>query len=106
MSKAYGGTMTGAMMFMGGYGVHMTPFLSQLGNAASHGCVRMEDAGIYAIWKLALDTPNANITVQILKGKQDGIAPAGRAPFQGGSLQKIEDVSGRPKGGRAGALKL
>jgi hypothetical protein len=105
VSRAYGGTMTGAMMYMGGFGVHMTPFLSQLGKPASHGCVRMEDAGIYTLWKLALDTPNANITVQVLDGTdEEAIPPEGKAPYQGGKLQPIEDVSGRPQGGRAGAM--
>lgn len=101
-SQSYGGTMTGAMMYSGGYGVHMTPFLSKLGSAASHGCVRMEDAGIYEIWLLAKDTPNANITINILSGNVAGQAPAGKAPYQGGKLQKIEDRSGKPAGGRLG----
>jgi hypothetical protein len=105
-SRAYGGTMTGAMMYNGGFGVHMTPFLSKLGTPASHGCVRMEDAGIYTLWKLAMGTPNANITVQILDGEREGIPPKGLAPYKGGKLQPVEDISGRPRGGRSGALKV
>lgn len=104
VSKAYGGTMTGAMMFMGGYGIHMTPFIWKLGTAASHGCVRMEDAGVYQLWKLALGTPNVNITVEILEGEHEGTPPEGRAPVQGGKPQPIEDKSGRPKGGRDGVM--
>jgi len=81
----------------------MTPFLAELGRPASHGCIRMEDAGIYKIWELAIGVPNSNIFVNVLSGQNNATAPSGKAPYEGGYLQKIENKIGRPSGGRLGA---
>ncbi len=110
VSRTYNNSpMTGALMYSGGYAIHMTPYTGFLGRRASKGCVRMEDAGLYKIWTL-MGGPRgkSNVTVQVLAGKHHvGKAPAGKAPSQGGKMQAVEnsDKAIRPEGGRLTGFK-
>lgn len=52
-SKKYDNApMPHSIFFSGGYAIHATPHVSNLGRAASHGCIRLHPANAYSLYNM------------------------------------------------------
>lgn len=63
-SRKYDGSpMPYAMFFRGGYAIHGTGSIRQLGRPASHGCVRLAPGNARALFEIVRDYGGARIVV-------------------------------------------
>ena len=51
-SRKYGGAMPHSVFFRGGYAIHGTYYVKQLGKPASHGCIRLHPQNAERLYSL------------------------------------------------------
>lgn len=63
-SKKYDNApMPHSIFFSGGYAIHATPHISNLGRPASHGCVRLHPANAATLYDIVKHDPNTTIRI-------------------------------------------
>lgn len=63
-SKKYDNApMPHSIFFSGGYAIHATPHVSNLGRAASHGCIRLSPTNAYSLYNMTKGEPTT-ITIK------------------------------------------
>ena len=55
--------MPHSIFFSGGYAIHATPHIGNLGRPASHGCVRLHPAHAAALYNIVKHDPNTTIRI-------------------------------------------
>jgi lipoprotein-anchoring transpeptidase ErfK/SrfK len=56
-----------SIFFRGGYAIHGTTYVSQLGSVASHGCVRLLTANARTLYNLVREHGTGNTTIRVVK---------------------------------------
>lgn len=56
-----------SIFFHGGYAIHGTTYVSQLGTPASHGCIRLLTANARTLYRLVRQHGTGNTTIRIVK---------------------------------------
>jgi lipoprotein-anchoring transpeptidase ErfK/SrfK len=59
--------MPNSIFFKGGYAIHGTGYVKNLGKPASHGCVRLHPDNAKTLFSLAKDNGMANVRVEIIQ---------------------------------------
>ena len=63
-SKKYDNApMPHSIFFSGGYAIHATPHIGNLGRPASHGCVRLHPANAATLYQIVKHDPNTTIRI-------------------------------------------
>ena len=63
-SKKYDNApMPNSIFFSGGYAIHATPHVGNLGRPASHGCVRLSPANARTLYGIVKNDPNTTIRI-------------------------------------------
>jgi len=63
-SKKYDNApMPYSIFFTGGYAIHGTPHVGNLGRPASHGCVRLSPANARTLYGIVKNDPNTTIRI-------------------------------------------
>jgi lipoprotein-anchoring transpeptidase ErfK/SrfK len=63
-SKKYDNApMPHSIFFSGGYAIHATPHIGNLGRPASHGCVRLHPANAATLYNIVKHDPNTTIRI-------------------------------------------
>ena len=63
-SKKYDNApMPNSIFFSGGYAIHATPHVGNLGRPASHGCVRLHPANAATLFNIVKHDPNTTIRI-------------------------------------------
>ena len=63
-SKKYDNApMPHSIFFSGGYAIHATPHVGNLGRTASHGCVRLHPNHAAALYEIVKHDPNTTIRI-------------------------------------------
>jgi lipoprotein-anchoring transpeptidase ErfK/SrfK len=63
-SKKYDNApMPHSIFFSGGYAIHATPHVGNLGRPASHGCVRLSPANARTLYSIVKQDPNTTIRI-------------------------------------------
>jgi lipoprotein-anchoring transpeptidase ErfK/SrfK len=63
-SKKYDNApMPHSIFFTGGYAIHATPHIGNLGRPASHGCVRLHPANAATLYQIVKNDPNTTIRI-------------------------------------------
>lgn len=63
-SKKYDNApMPHSIFFSGGYAIHATPHIGNLGRPASHGCVRLHPANAATLYDIVKHDPNTTIRI-------------------------------------------
>ena len=63
-SKKYDNApMPHSIFFSGGYAIHATPHIGNLGRPASHGCVRLHPANAATLYSIVKHDPNTTIRI-------------------------------------------
>ena len=55
--------MPHSIFFSGGYAIHATPHVSNLGRPASHGCVRLSPSAASTLYNIVKHDPNTTIRI-------------------------------------------
>ena len=55
--------MPHSIFFSGGYAIHATPHVSNLGRPASHGCVRLSPSAAATLYNIVKHDPNTTIRI-------------------------------------------
>ena len=55
--------MPHSIFFSGGYAIHATPHVSNLGRPASHGCVRLSPSAAATLYRIVKSDPNTTIRI-------------------------------------------
>lgn len=55
--------MPHSIFFSGGYAIHATPHVGNLGRPASHGCVRLHPANAATLYQIVKNDPNTTIRI-------------------------------------------
>ncbi len=69
-SRKYGGAMPHAIFFKGGFAIHGTGAVSQLGRPASHGCIRLHPAHARELFQMVKEHGQGSTRIAI-----NGVAP-------------------------------
>lgn len=70
-SRKYDAPMPHAVFFSGGYAIHATTAIRNLGNPASHGCIRLHPANAQAFYNLVREYGLGRTQVVIQRGAGD-----------------------------------
>ena len=63
-SKKYDNApMPHSIFFSGGYAIHATPHVGNLGRPASHGCVRLHPSNASTLFNIVKNDPNTTIRI-------------------------------------------
>jgi len=63
-SKKYDNApMPNSIFFSGGYAIHATPHVGNLGRPASHGCVRLSPTNARTLYSIVKQDPNTTIRI-------------------------------------------
>jgi lipoprotein-anchoring transpeptidase ErfK/SrfK len=63
-SKKYDNApMPNSIFFSGGYAIHATPHVGNLGRPASHGCVRLHPTNAATLYEIVKHDPNTTIRI-------------------------------------------
>jgi lipoprotein-anchoring transpeptidase ErfK/SrfK len=63
-SKKYDNApMPNSIFFSGGYAIHATPHVGNLGRPASHGCVRLSPTNARTLYGIVKNDPNTTIRI-------------------------------------------
>ena len=63
-SKKYDNApMPHSIFFSGGYAIHATPHVGNLGRPASHGCVRLSPSNAATLYSIVKQDPNTTIRI-------------------------------------------
>jgi lipoprotein-anchoring transpeptidase ErfK/SrfK len=63
-SKKYDNSpMANSIFFSGGYAIHATPHVGNLGRPASHGCIRLHPANAKTLYDIVKNDPNTTIRI-------------------------------------------
>ncbi|WP_029355611.1 L,D-transpeptidase [Bosea sp. 117] len=65
--KYYNSPMPHSIFFRGGYAIHGTNYMSQLGRPASHGCVRLAPGNAAALYSLVQTHGKGNTRIVITR---------------------------------------
>lgn len=55
--------MPNSIFFSGGYAIHATPHVGNLGRPASHGCVRLSPSNASTLYSIVKHDPNTTIRI-------------------------------------------
>jgi hypothetical protein len=94
-SRKYGGAMPYAVFFRGGYAIHGTTAVGNLGRPASHGCIRLHPANAAKLFALVKKHGPSQTRIALNGAASDGLSQFAKA--SGGSKTKIAKAKYRSK---------
>jgi lipoprotein-anchoring transpeptidase ErfK/SrfK len=65
-SKYDNSPMPHSIFFKGGYAIHATPYVKNLGRPASHGCIRLDPRHAKKLFELVREAGNHNTIIEIV----------------------------------------
>lgn len=94
-SRKYGGAMPYAVFFRGGYAIHGTTAIGNLGRPASHGCIRLHPANAAKLFALVKKHGAGSTRIALNGAASDGLSQFAKA--SGGSKSKLAKAQQRNK---------